>query len=117
MYCHFGSHVSFKGCSTQSCQDCLPLLRAAVLEAVTKNCELTDCVEKAAVQVYTQEALQNSTNAYLAFVSEQDTPLYSQKEFVDRVELFTETLEQVAQANAGLTDYYVSRCCTASGSV
>ena len=121
---------SFLGTSTHNAQqqegyyaDCAAgcatlLLFAAVYEEAVKGCELEDCEEKAVVQFFVQEALKNSTNSYLAFVSGsggegeggtgEPVVFFSKEEFAVRVEMYTETLEQVAQANAQLKDYYVS---------
>ena len=81
---------------------------AAVLEAATAGCELEDCEEKAVVLFYVEEALSNVTNAYLAFSTVSDTVLYSEEDFEERAAVFAETLQEVANLNANLTDYFVS---------
>ena len=81
---------------------------AAVLEAATAGCELEDCEEKAVVLFYVEEALSNVTNAYLAFSTVSDTVLYSEEDFEERATVFAETLQEVANLNANLTDYFVS---------
>ena len=75
---------------------------------------MKDCGEKAVVQYFVQEALKNTTNSYLAFVSEQARSFSTKKDFAVRVEMYKETLQQVAQANAQLKDYFVSVAATAS---
>jgi hypothetical protein len=83
-------------------------LPAAVLEAATAGCELEDCAEKAVVLFYVDAALANVTNAYLAFSTVSDTVLYSEEDFQERAAVFAETLQEVANLNANLTDYFVS---------
>ena len=90
---------------TQCVLCCVP---AAVLEAATAGCELEDCEEKAVVLFYVEEALTNVTNAYLAFSTVSDTVLYSEEDFEERAAVFAETLQDVANLNANLTDYFVS---------
>ena len=84
---------------------CLP---AALLAAATEGCELEDCEEKAVVLFFVQEALANVTNAYLAFSTVSETVLYSEEDFTERAAVFAETLQEVADLNAGLTDFFVS---------
>ena len=84
------------------------MCHAAVLEAATAGCELEDCEEKAVVLFYVEEALTNVTNAYLAFSTVSDTVLYSEEDFEERASVFAETLQEVANLNANLTDYFVS---------
>jgi hypothetical protein len=79
-----------------------------VLEAATAGCELEDCAEKAVVLFYVDAALANVTNAYLAFSTVSDTVLYSEEDFEERAAVFAETLQEVANLNANLTDYFVS---------
>ena len=79
-----------------------------MLEAATEGCELEDCEDKAVVLFYVQEALSNVTNAYLAFSTASDTVLYSEDDFEERAAVFAETLQEVANLNANLTDYFVS---------
>ena len=86
----------------------LSTLPAAVLEAATAGCELEDCAEKAVVLFYVDAALANVTNAYLAFSTVSDTVLYSEEDFEERAAVFAETLQEVANLNANLTDYFVS---------
>ena len=79
-----------------------------MLEAATAGCELEDCAEKAVVLFYVDAALANVTNAYLAFSTVSDTVLYSEEDFQERAAVFAETLQEVANLNANLTDYFVS---------
>ena len=79
-----------------------------MLAAATEGCELEDCAEKAVVLFYVEEALSNVTNAYLAFSTVSDTVLYSEEDFTERATVFAETLQEVANLNANLTDYFVS---------
>ena len=81
---------------------------AGILKAATKGCELDDCAYKAAVLIYVEDALANVTNAYLAFSTVSDTVLYSERDFQERAAVFAETLQDVANLNANLTDYFVS---------
>ena len=83
-------------------------LPAALVEAATAGCELDDCTDKAVVAFFVQEALANVTNAYLAFSTVSDTVLYSEEDFEERAAVFAETLQEVANLNANLTDYFVS---------
>ena len=85
----------------------LLVLCAAVLAAATEGCELEDCADKAVVLFYVQEALENVTNAYLAFSTVSDTVLYSEEDFAERAATFADTLQEVANLNANLTDYFV----------
>ena len=87
---------------------CSVVVTAAVLAAATAGCELEDCAEKAVVLFYVEEALSNVTNAYLAFSTVSDTVLYSEEDFTERATVFAETLQEVANLNANLTDYFVS---------
>ena len=80
-----------------------------MLASATAGCELEDCTEKAVVLFYVEEALANVTNAYLAFSTVSDTALYSEEDFQERATVFAETLQEVANLNANLTDYFVSR--------
>ena len=57
---------------------------------------------------FVQEALANVTNAYLAFSTVSETVLYSEEDFTERAAVFAETLQEVADLNAGLTDFFVS---------
>ena len=89
------------------------------MEQVTKTCLLEDCEQKAAVVYFAQEALKNTTNAYLAYVAQQqqqqeEEPVVftSQLEFVQRAELFADTLQQVLEVNANLAGFYVSHAIT-----
>jgi hypothetical protein len=86
----------------------LALLSAALVAAATAGCELDDCTDKAVVAFFVQEALTNVSNAYLAFSTVSDTVLYSEKDFEERAAVFAETLQEVANLNANLTDYFVS---------
>ena len=61
---------------------------------------------------YVEEALSNVTNAYLAFSTVSDTVLYSEEDFTERATVFAETLQEVADRNANLTDYFVSGLCS-----
>ena len=83
-------------------------LRAAVLAAAIAGCELEDCTEKAVVLYYVNLAQANVTNAYLAFLKVSGTVLYSEEDFKNRTTLFAKTLQEVANLNADLTDYFVS---------
>ena len=89
----------------------LAVLRAAVLAVATEGCELEDCADKAVVLFYVQEALSNVTNAYLAFSTVSDSVLYSEDDFQERAAVFAETLQEVANLNANLTDYFVREAC------
>ena len=60
------------------------------------------------VLFFVQEALANVTNAYLAFSTVSETVLYSEEDFTERAAVFAETLQEVADLNAGLTDFFVS---------
>ena len=78
-----------------------------MFDAATEGCELEDCADKAVVLFYVQEALANVTNAYLAFSTVSDTVLYSEEDFEERAATFADTLQEVANLNANLTDYFV----------
>ena len=55
-----------------------------------------------------QQALQNASNAYLAFASNVSRTFTSHQDYAVRAQLFTLTLQQVAVLNAGLQDFYLT---------
>ena len=89
------------------CHGC-PQLPAAVYQQAVQGCQLTNCSDKAAVLYFVQQALKNTTNAYLAYISQEQRSFSTLQDFVQRADLFSATLVQVAQLNARLTDYFVS---------
>ena len=82
---------------------------AAVFKQAIKGCTLlTDCAQKAVVAYFVQQALQNTTNAFLAFVGNQTRDFPSYQDFAARQQLYTSTLQQVASANAGLKNFFLT---------
>ena len=78
-------------------------------QKAVKGCTLqADCAQKAVVAFFVQQALQNTSNAFLAFAGNQTRDFTSHQDFVQRQQLFTATLQQVAAANAGLTDSFLT---------
>ena len=95
---HHCSHYAFPICS------CC----AAVVAAATQGCALADCSEKAVVAFFVQQALENTTNAYLAFAGNTSRTYTSRQDFVARGQLFSATLQQVAALNTGLQDFFLT---------
>ena len=82
---------------------------AALFKQATKGCTLlTDCAQKAVVAYFVQQALQNTTNAFLAFASNQSREFPSYQDFAARQQLYASTLQQVESANAGLKDFFLT---------
>ena len=78
-------------------------------QKAVKGCTLqADCAQKAVVAFFVQQALQNTSNAFLAFAGNQTRDFTSHQDFVQRQQLFTATLQQVAAANAALTDSFLT---------
>ena len=57
---------------------------------------------------FVQQALQNTTNAFLAFVGNQTRDFPSYQDFAARQQLYTSTLQLVASANAGLKNFFLT---------
>ena len=79
-----------------------------MVAAATQGCALADCSQKAVVAFFVQQALQNTSNAYLAFAGNVSRTYTSRHDFVVREQLFSATLQQVAALNAGLKDFYLT---------
>ena len=67
------------------------------------------------MQYFVQQALKNTTNAYLAYVTQEPRSFSTPQDFAQRAQLFSATLVQVAKLNAGLTNYFVSEGSRAAG--
>ena len=57
---------------------------------------------------FVQQALQNTSNAYLAFASNTSRTYTSHQDFAVRAQLFSATLQQVAALNSGLQDFFLT---------
>lgn len=94
-------------CGPTVCICALPVA-ALFKQAITGCTLLSDCAQKAVVAYFVQQALQNTTNAFLAFVGNQTRDFPSYQDFAARQQLYTSTLQQVASANAGLKNFYLT---------
>ena len=57
---------------------------------------------------FVQQALQNTSNAYLAFAGNTSRTYTNRQDFVARGQLFSATLQQVAALNTGLQDFFLT---------